>query len=253
MNHDPWYVTAFRSDYVDRYAHRGEEEAEANIDALLQWLPLRRAGMTLDLACGAGRHLIALHQAGFTQLVGLDLSADLLRQARRRLQHLGIPNVRLIHADMRDIGLVDHFDAVLSLFSSFGYFADDRQNAAVIHEIARALRAGGTVLIDTMNPPCVQATLVPNEQFDLDSRHVQIVRQLTPDHRVEKRTVISSENGQRQELFESVRLYHDHEMIAMLQKAGFSTIRLAGGLDGRDYSSSSPRMVITATRGNSYA
>ncbi|MBN1858961.1 class I SAM-dependent methyltransferase [Candidatus Bipolaricaulota bacterium] len=253
MNSVPWYVTAFHADYIDRYAHRDEEEAKANIDALLHWLPLPRAGATLDLACGAGRHLIALHQAGFTHLVGLDLSADLLRRARRRLRELEIPNVRLVHSDMRDIGFAAHFDAVLSLFSSFGYFADDQQNAAVIHEIARALRMGGTALIDTMNPPHVQATLVPDEQFDLGSRHVQIIRRLTSDHRVEKRTILSHKGGQRQEFLESVRLYRDDEMLTMLEQAGFRDVHLAGALDGRDYSSSSPRLVVIATGGSPHA
>jgi 2-polyprenyl-3-methyl-5-hydroxy-6-metoxy-1,4-benzoquinol methylase len=33
------------------------------------------------LGCGAGRHLLALHKAGFHQLSGLDLSRELLEVA----------------------------------------------------------------------------------------------------------------------------------------------------------------------------
>lgn len=253
MNRTPWYVDAFRSDYIDRYAHRGEDEAKANIDALLQWLPLNSLDAILDLACGAGRHLIALRQAGFTRLAGLDLSADLLDRARKRFRELGISDIRLIHADMRSIGFVDHFDVVLSLFSSFGYFATDAMNAAVIHAIAHALKRGGTVVIDTMNPPYVRATLVAEEQFDRGGQQVRITRNLTSDQRVEKHFLVSRGGVHSHEFFESVRMYGREEMAAMLEGEGFTDIRLAGGLDGREYTPSSPRLVVTAAGGGVHA
>jgi len=253
MTSAPWYVNAFRSDYAKRYAHRDEAEAKANIRAILNWFPVDPTARILDLACGAGRHLIALHQAGLTRLTGLDLSRDLLDLARNRLQELGITKVQLIRGDMRAIGIHNRFDAVFSFFSSFGYFANDQTNTAVIGEIAAALKTGGAVLIDTMNPPHVRATLVAEETLDIDGRHVNVSRRITTDNRVEK-TVVVHHNGARcRETFESVRLYDGEEMTHMLENAGFADIRLAGALDGRTYSASTPRLIVAATLGESDA
>ena len=249
MTSAPWYVNAFRSDYATRYSHRDEAEAKANVRALLRWFPVEPTDRILDLACGAGRHLIALHRAGLTHLTGLDLSRDLLDLARQRLHDLGITEVQLIHGDMRAIGIRDRFDVVLSFFSSFGYFAEDRANAAVIREIAAAVKAGGAALIDTMNPPYVRATLVADESFEIDGGQIRVSRRITADNRVEK-TVVVRRNGTRcHETFESVRLYSGEEMTTMLEGAGFSRIRLAGALDGSVYSARSPRLIVAATLG----
>ncbi len=249
MTPAPWYVNAFRSDYAKRYAHRDEAEAKMNVRELLRWFPIEPTHTILDLACGAGRHLIALHQAGLTRLTGLDLSRDLLDLARQRLQDLSATEVQLIHGDMRAIGIRDRFDVALSFFSSFGYFVEDRTNAAVIREIAAAVKTGGAALIDTMNPPYVRATLVPDETFDIDGGHISVSRRITADNRVEKMVVVRRNGTRCHETFESVRLYTGEEMTTMLEDAGFGRIRLAGALDGRVYSARSPRLVVSATLG----
>ena len=66
------------------YAHRDAASAAEEIAQLSRTLDLFAPGRrALDLGCGNGRHAVALIERG-VDLIGLDLSAPLLDQARRR-------------------------------------------------------------------------------------------------------------------------------------------------------------------------
>ena len=68
----------------------------------------------LGVACGTGEHIIHLKE--HYQIEGLDLSADQLREARRKN-----PEIPFYELDMTDFNLGKKFDAVVCLFSAIGY------------------------------------------------------------------------------------------------------------------------------------
>jgi SAM-dependent methyltransferase len=107
-------------------------------------LGLPAGSRVLDVPCGQGRHAHLLAEAGF-DVEGLDYSADLLAVARRR----GIgPTLRYRQGDMRKMPgrWTDRFDAVLNLFTSFGFFAHPRDDVRVITEFARVLKRGAILV-----------------------------------------------------------------------------------------------------------
>jgi ubiquinone/menaquinone biosynthesis C-methylase UbiE len=98
----------------------------------------------LDVPCGQGRHAHLLAEAGF-DVDGLDYSADLLAVARER----GTGKMlRYTRGDMRKMPTKwsKRFDAVLNLFTSFGFFAHPSDDARVIREFARVLKPGGVLV-----------------------------------------------------------------------------------------------------------
>ena len=105
----------------------------------------------LDLCCGAGRHLIALHKIGYRHIIGLDLSEDLLKFAAVELSKVGARHIKLIQEDMRDIPYKNYFGVILSLFTSFGYFEHDEDNLKVICREGKALKPNGIFILDYMN------------------------------------------------------------------------------------------------------
>jgi ubiquinone/menaquinone biosynthesis C-methylase UbiE len=76
---------------------------------------------------------------------GFDYSSELLAVARKRGTG---PRLRYTRGDMRKMPArwTTRFDAVLNLFTSFGFFAHPSDDARVIREFARVLRPGGVLV-----------------------------------------------------------------------------------------------------------
>ncbi|NUQ20021.1 MAG: methyltransferase domain-containing protein [Gemmatimonadaceae bacterium] len=111
---------------------------------MLELLELPAGSRVLDVPCGQGRHAHLLAEAGF-DVDGLDYSADLLALAKRRGTG---PRLRYTRGDMRRLPArwTRRFDAIVNLFTSFGFFADPADDARVIEEFARVLRPGGVLV-----------------------------------------------------------------------------------------------------------
>lgn len=245
----PWYETAFRSDYLDRYARRDQGEADADIDHVLRLIDPDPDQPLLDLACGAGRHLAALWTRGFRRLVGLDLSAELLDAARDRLAELGAQAVELLCADMRDIRTTHRFGTALSMFTSFGYFETDQENRRVLSGVGRVLVPGGVLLIDTLNRERTIARLVPSETQRENGVEMVIARSISRDGaRVLKTATCCTPDGTRRTIRESVRMFTAEELREMLTGAGFATVRFFGSLAGAPYAPDAPRMIAVARK-----
>ncbi len=244
-----WYEEAFGRDYLALYPHRDIAEARADVAAIIDLIAPPKDGSLLDLCCGAGRHLVALHEEGFTDLTGIDLSQHLLDVARRRLDAKGASKVRLLRSDMRHIPYRGQFETILSLFTSFGYFSETTADAAVLRVACNALLPGGTLLMDTLNRPWTIEHLSPRSEESLEGAAVLITRAISPDGlRVEKEIHVEPKGEPSRVYRESVRMYTADELRALLEGAGFADVRFHGALDGRPCDADSPRMIAVGHR-----
>lgn len=115
----------------------------------------------LDVPCGQGRHAHLLAEIGY-DVDGLDYSRDLLEVARRRGTGR---NLRYTRGDMRKMPArwTGRFDAVLNLFTSFGFFAHPSDDVRVIKEFARVLKPGGTLIWHGGSRDGVMARFLPRD------------------------------------------------------------------------------------------
>lgn len=255
----PWYETLFERDWYDLFAKGGpsypdkdgayarRDDAEAAF--IERALALPKAGDILDLCCGFGRHAVRLARRGH-RVTGVDLSAYNLSIAAKHAAEPGVA-VDWREADMRDTGLPGaSMDAVINIFSSFGYF-DDAGNQRALDEVARVLRPGGRFLIDLINRDSLMRRFEPRSwarRHDgsvlLQRREFDAAMGVIATH-----WEVVGANGERASRSFAVRVYTPQELALLLAQAGLEVEDVWGGFDGSALSMDSHRLVALACAG----
>jgi len=140
-----WWQQYFDARYLTEYEPLFDLVRDRReVARLIDILELPAGARVLDCPCGQGRHAHLLAEAGF-DVDGVDYSAVLLKAAKQRGTG---KTLRYTRADMRDLPAkwTHRFDAVINLFTSFGFFDNPRDDARVISEFARVLRPGGVLV-----------------------------------------------------------------------------------------------------------
>ncbi len=224
----PWFVEAFRAEYLEVYSHRDESSAAREAKSALSLLRHNpTSGLLLDLASGAGRHARAFKAHG-CRVMCFDLSQDLTR----RSHELGLTTTL---GDMRRLPFRDwSFRAVTCLFSSFGYFEEEQEHRATLDEIARVLEPGGAALLDLMDRDTVRYQLRPQSVEIVDELTIEVERALVDGgKRVEKSIRIMRSDCESRAWTESVRLFTEDELEELAEDAHLVIERIVGDYDGR--------------------
>lgn len=240
---DDWFKRAFADDYVWLYAHRDEREAAAQVRTATKIVPFKKGQRILDIACGAGRHVLAFARLG-ARVTGVDLSETLLRIARRRLREEGI-RATVRKGDMRSLNYKERFDGATIWFTSLGYFRTTAEDRRVVNGLAAALKPGGWWLIDLPNPSYLEKHMVARSQRTArgpNGRAIITERRKIVNRRVEKTIEIEDSEGKRSYV-ESVRLYRPEQFGALVNAAGLVTDGILGDYDGCAMTADSPRQI----------
>ena len=157
------YMDFFGDDYLGAYHETiSAENTLIEIGFVQQVLRLPVGSEVLDLCCGHGRHSVLLAKAGLN-MTGLDLSEQYLKQAARYATSAGV-ELQLVHSDMRQIPFESRFDAVINLFTSFGYLSSDKEDVRVLKQVSKALKPDGKFLIDLINRDWVISNNLEDER-----------------------------------------------------------------------------------------
>lgn len=105
-----------------------------------------RGGRVLDLACGSGRLLPDLLEAGL-EVAGLDLAPAMLTRARERLGARAA-SVELVLGDMRSFSFARPFDTIIIPYCSMIYMHSDQDRLAVLQSCSQQLKEGGWLAFD---------------------------------------------------------------------------------------------------------
>lgn len=218
-----WFGTWFDSPYYHiLYKNRDQEEAKTFIDVLADYFHLKKTDHILDLACGKGRHAIYLNQKGF-DVVGIDLSEKNIAFAKK------FENERLsfyVH-DMRKVFREASFDYILNLFTSFGYFETSQEHEDAICAAQKAMKNGGTFLIDFLNPYNVINKLVPEEIKEVDGIEFHIRKKITKEGFITK-DITFADKGKVYHFQEKVKAISEDEFMAFFEKANLTLLATFG-------------------------
>ena len=78
--------------------------------------------------------------------------------------------------DMRVPAWTNNFDFILNLFTSFGYFENEKDNYKTIANMGQALKQNGTVVIDFMNATKVINNLITSESKKIEAINFNLKR-----------------------------------------------------------------------------
>jgi SAM-dependent methyltransferase len=237
---DAAYVAALREEKPLRQTRR-------EVDFILRRLRPAEGARILDLPCGYGRHAALLSRLGF-HVVGVDLSRAMLAEARRRFTEG--PRLCFRRADMRRITYHAQFDAIVNLYTSFGYFTP-AENEAVLRRMARALRPGGRLLLDHRDP--VHEAALPRRLWYRagKKRFVLEDRRFDPRTRITESTQLVLVPGRRSLQQKTLRFqtFSLLQWRRMLGRAGLRVLRAYSGCDGRRYRrGSTGRLIVIAEK-----
>jgi SAM-dependent methyltransferase len=102
------------------------------------WKP----GLVLDLGCGTGNSTLPMFALGF-DVTGLDLSEEMLEQARAKL-----PPVNFVQGDFKTFKLDKKFSLVYSVFDSLNNLLTERDFLEAVRNIYAHLEPGGFFMFD---------------------------------------------------------------------------------------------------------
>ena len=237
-----WFETWFDTPYYHiLYKNRDFAEAENFITLLIKYLDIPKKSKIIDLACGKGRHSVFLNKMGY-QVLGLDLSQQSI------LHNKNFENGTLkfeVH-DMRDqisTKLVTNkADAVLNLFTSFGYFENENDDRKVFQSISNVLTDDGYFVLDFLNAEWVENTLIKEELIVKEGIEFTIKKKIENQHII--KDITFKDGGQDFHFFEKVKLHTLEEINIYAQEYGLERVQIFGDYQLNEFELvNSPRCV----------
>ncbi|MFZ2062862.1 MAG: class I SAM-dependent methyltransferase [Candidatus Binatus sp.] len=245
-----WYVDFFRSDYLNVYGHMfTEERAEKESAFVARTLGLKPGASVLDLCCGQGRHSVQLAKRGF-KVTGLDLNAEYLDLASKAAEAAKV-TIETVAGDMREIPFENKFDAIVNMYSSFGYLESEAEDLKVLESAVKALKAGGQLLLDMLNREWAIDNYIQNDWHTgadgtlyVERRDLDLATSRMHVHFI----VVDPKGGRRESIGHIIRLYTLTEMTRLLERVGMRVTAVFGGFEGEDYGIVTRRMILVAEK-----
>ena len=231
--YESWFDTPF---YHILYKNRDYKEAEMFTSELMTFLNLPIESKILDLACGKGRHSIFLNKMGYN-VTGVDNSSKNIVNAKK------YENNKLnftIH-DMRD-PLVDKFDLIVNLFTSFGYFDDFEDNLKTLMSIKLNLKKNGIAVIDFLNINYVKNNLVHQNTEEIDGIEFNLKRYLKDGFLVKE--INFKHDLEEYNFQEKVRSLNINEFKTMFKQTQLEILHIFGDYNLNEFDINNSKRLI---------
>ena len=226
------------------------------------WLDVARTagGPLLEAACGTGRVLLRLRQAGF-DADGFDGSAAMVGHLRRKAAGAGL-SVRAEAADMRAFDMNRRYARVLCVFNGFAHLETPEDQILFLGRAREHLDPGGACIVHMSYPgpeywsepdggPTFEREVDGPAGGKLqlwDSRTKDPVNQ-RQESVMEVREIDAAGRTESVRRFStSQRWVYRFELELLFRAAGFSRWEVFGGFDGRPLSTPDDQMIAWAYR-----
>ena len=118
--------------------------------ALLSFLPDVAGRRVADIGCGTGRYALQLARCGAANVIGVDISWEMLAVARRKAVKGDLPEIEWAEGDLCAVLPVETESQDMAVCALTLSFVPDINHA--LQELARILTSGGTLLLSDYHP-----------------------------------------------------------------------------------------------------
>ena len=238
-----WFESWFNTPYYHAlYASRSTNEASHFIQKLIPFLALKKNAKMLDVACGKGRHAYNIHQMGY-DVCAFDLSVESIAEAKK----LEEPGLQFFVHDMRHLFYTNYFDCAFNLFTSFGYFNNERGNINTLNAIHAALKPKGKLVIDFLNAVKVERGLSLSPEYKEVDGITYLLQKKIIDKKIIKE-IRFSDKGRDFFYTEQVQLLTLFDFERLLQQCGFNILSTFGSYNLEPFTLESDRLIIFAEK-----
>ena len=148
---------------------------------------------------------------------------------------------------MRDVFKENTFDLATNLFTSFGYFENQKDEQKAINAMAQNLKNEGILIIDFMNVKKVINSLIPLENKTIDNINFNLKRNADQNHIIKKIKIRDKQTSA--EFQEKVRILTLIDFNKMLEKANMKIIDVFGDYSLNNFHAiNSDRLIIVAKK-----
>ena len=240
-----WHKKFFRNSFYNPASPAAAAKAPMETAFVLKKMRLKKGSKVLDLCCGPARHSILLTKKGM-DVTGYDYSKDYLKEAAAKAKKAKVP-LRLVRGDMRRLKFRGEFDAVINLFTSFGYFPKFSDDIKTLKGAARALKPGGLLMIDIVHGDFVRGNFRSKYwTAPADGSYHLEESVLTKDGTLCAWTIIKKGKVQGQRFF--TRLYSKARISSALRAAGLKPLKFWGGFTGVPLTPKTDRLIVLARK-----
>ena len=218
--------------------------AGQEVEQIVSLLKLHPGVNICDLCCGPGRHSLELGRLGYC-VTGVDRTGLYIDETKKKANEQGL-NIRLVQDDMRSFCEPNAFDAVINVFTSFGYFEEATDDKRVIENVYKSLKKNGKFIIDIVGKEVLARIFQEKRWWEEDGVIILEESKLSEDwSSVECRWIIIRDD-RRDEFRFSLRLYSAAQLSELLKSCGFGKVEIYGDLSGSPYDQTAKRLVIVA-------
>lgn len=228
---------------LESLKEQAQEEVEG-LQRIFNEFKVPSRGKVLDLSCGIGRHSINLVKKGY-RVVGYDPSAYYIEKAthwaKKELLDLR-SEISFYQGDVYDVEKIlsknheNDFDAIITMFNSFGYSGEAR-DFQMVKDLLNLAATNCILITETENRDWRIRNFQPDVNYEFDKIEIHEKWRLNLETSVAESRSKFYEKVPRDKSLRllldikmTLRLYSLHELIYIINSSGWRFIRSHGNI-----------------------
>jgi ubiquinone/menaquinone biosynthesis C-methylase UbiE len=243
-----WVEKLYDGPYDSEYAGILADTASTSCEAefIIRELELRQTDRVLDLACGHGRHALAVTRH-VAEVVGYDRTRRFIEYGQKWAADRGMANGWFIIGDMCELAFEAEFDAAYNYFTSWGNYDDT--NLDILKRVRHALKPGGRFLLEFIARDALMRRFKNQDWSELDDGTVVLFEHSFNFETGRQRSRRTYRKGSETKTVEiDLRIPAPEELLRLFREAGFNRTRLVKAPDSGKVTLDTRRIAVIGSR-----